>query len=455
LSALHPGLEVLQADELARAEPLAKLVEAEDVIQGPRGAKALAVQEIAEIHTLAELRQVQPIALPGGGEVRLGLAESGTDGGPWKLLYCLEKHTGAPMPRYYDEGPGERTALGSVYFTVKPPPLDIGRQAQREEELLADRVAYLRQQSAYANEPLYCGQVVTALRGTYEIRVYASNGQLIQRKKLQVMSPRSCYWLELADWGGERMARDPVEALPKFKGDSPIARVGDDVLLFGRYLFRLPGLLQPGDGAPTANPLPGGIPVNDRLAQAFHMDAPRPGEPPCHLQIYMESDDLVIRSRAVDLEDWEIERPFLARWWLNGQSVVPAHFALLAEEHVQRARAVRQRVQEMADSRQEPRLTERRYRFVLPHIFSSLRVGDRLELQVLYCPQEYDRLFETVFGEERLHGRAMLMDELSQSHVPLLSNRLEFTVTDANPDEPKVKPRPGHLPLPAIDEQGF
>ena len=101
---------------------------------------AAGADEIAVVRTVDELQKVKPVALAGGGEIRLGLAESGPDGGPWKLLYGLVKAGGGRdhVQRLRDE----LQPLGPVFFKVKSPrPVQEAREKQLEavREELAQR----------------------------------------------------------------------------------------------------------------------------------------------------------------------------------------------------------------------------------------------------------------------------------------------------------------------------
>lgn len=376
------------------------------------------VDEIATVQTLAELWRAKPIQLPDGGEVRLGLAPSGTDGGPWQLLYCLKKQTDAGTATKRGASREEnRESLGPVRYTIElPSHLEGARQAK------VARVLAQQFQPAGAGAQLHCGRVVTAYRGKYTVRVYSVADQLLAQKTFEVRSPRLGYWLELAEAGA--MLPSPSAAVPSFDGERPMTVPAVDP----RSLPAMDNLL------PEMNLLPGGIPSAWTNGQELPA---RAGEPKYPLYLSMENGELVIQSVAVDLEDAPVKQAFLARWWLNGQVVLPARDREAAplfsqSEKLQQRQAVRAGT-----------LTEKRLRFTLPRLFESLRNGDRIRLQVLYCSHGYALLAEAASG---LSDERKLSVLTGRFLGPWLSNPLEFLVTDADPQSPQVKVRPGSPP---------
>lgn len=95
-------------------------------------------------------------------------------------------------------------------------------------------------------------------------------------------------------------------------------------------------------------------------------------------------------------------------------------------------------------------VTERRWRFLLPPIFKTLRVGDHIRMQVLHCPQGYDWLSEAAGGGGDALLRAKAPDE-EKLNVPVMSNPLELVVTDATSGKAKAKVRPGQPKLQPLE----
>jgi len=376
------------------------------------------VDEIATVQTLAELWRAKPIHLPDGGEVRLGLAPSGTDGGPWQLLYCLKKQTDAGAATKRGASREEnRESLGPVRYTIELPSHPDGARQAKVVRLLAQQ-----KQLADAGAQLYCGRVVTTYRGKYAVRVYSVADQLLAQRTFEVRSPRLGCWLELAEAGA--MLPSPSAAVPSFDGERSMTVPAVDP----QSLPATDNLL------PEMNLLPGGIPSAWTNGQEL---SARVGEPKYPLYLSMENGELVIQSVAVDLENGAVERPFLARWWLNGQVVLPARDREAAPLSSQ-SDILRQREAVRAGT-----LTEKRLRFTLPRLFESLRNGDHIRLQVLYCSHGYDLLAEAASGLSDERKASLLTDRFMG---PWLSNPLEFLVTDADPQSPQVKVRPGSPP---------
>jgi len=136
------------------------------------------------------------------------------------------------------------------------------------------------------------------------------------------------------------------------------------------------------------------------------------GEPDAKhsLSLTLDGDRFVIESDGPEMvlwPDWHL----VARWWDNGNPVTPPkldHFIWR-----QLGRLVRW----------GKRMT---VAFGLPDDLGPVKPGDRLAVQVLYAPAGYDFIVE---GPARQMNRPVAGDRASR--VPLLSNRLEFTLTAA------------------------
>src|SRR5688500_16661696 len=75
---------------------------------------------IPNVSSLEELSALEPVKLK-DWTVKLGLGDSGRDGGPWVVLYCLAEHTGKPgaaKMRLGGDFHGER--LGPVFWSLRP-----------------------------------------------------------------------------------------------------------------------------------------------------------------------------------------------------------------------------------------------------------------------------------------------------------------------------------------------
>lgn len=398
---------------------------------------AVADDGIADVRTLDELQKVKPVALPGGGEIRLGLAESGPDGGPWKLLYGLVK-SGRGENRI-QRSHAELQPLGPVFFKVKSP-----RPGQSALSKAQSLVELAKKENPEGVMDLYCARVMTAFPGKYELAVQDAAGRVLQKKTFNVSRVRSAYWLELAGPDDKTLVQRPTECVPNFDGSQVIGQVSKEGLMFGMALFQFTELAKPGNRAPLANDLPGGIPLDDRLESVFDVVKHEPGHPPFRLLLGINGDELVVQSVAIDLESLEEEDSFLVRWWLNGQPVLPVRSGVAEQEKPVQKREIRERFQKKLD--EHGTVTERRWRFVLPPIFKTLRVGDQIRMQVLYCPRGHMWFSDAADGSG---AEAFLWSALSPytPNVPVLSNPLELVVSDATVGKAKASVRPGQPKL--------
>ena len=401
---------------------------------------AMAGDEIVEVRTLDELQRVKPVALAGGGEIRLGLAESGPDGGPWKLLYGLVKSGDAGND--IQSSRGNRQPLGPVFYTVKPP---LALEARAKLEVAKD----LRNQARHADgQDLFCARVLTALPGKYELKVHDAEGRVVQKKTFEVSRVRSAYWLELAGPDDREMTQRPSASVPKFDGSEAIAQMNKERLWFGGASFRLADLAKVANKAPLANDLPGGIPLEGRLEGVFNRNKSESGKTPFPLLLGMDGDELVVQSVAIDLDEID-DGPgtFLVRWWLNGQPVLP--------ERLREAKSdeAKPRIEQQAKKMEEEEaVTERRWSFNLPPIFKSLRVGDHVRMQLLFCPQGSELFSEAASGGGDEMLRSLQEQSGTSPPVPVLSNPLELVISDANLVKPKARVRPGQPKLQPLKE---
>ena len=398
---------------------------------------AVAGDDIAEVRTVDDLQKVKPVALAGGGEIRLGLAESGPDGGPWKLLYGLVK---AGDGRNHVQRLGDDLQpLGPVFFKVKSP-RPVEAALKRAEALMELE----KEEINRGGMDLYCARVMTAFPGKYELAVQDAAGRILLKTAFEVSRVRSAYWLELAGPDDKALAKQPFECVPRFDGSEAIARMGKKGLKFGGAVFQFSELAKPGNRAPLANDLPGGIPLDGRLESVFNQIKREPGQRPFPLLLGMDGDELVVQSVAIHMDITVVENPFLARWWLNGQPVLPEPPRTVERDE--------EKVKQTCHCNWEVgTVTERRWRFLLPPIFKTLRVGDHIRMQVLYCPQGFELLSEAEGGGGQEMLREIQVESDTSPTVPVLSNPLELVVTDATAGKAKAKVRPGQPKLQPLE----
>ena len=348
-------------------------------VSGAVRAAAADVPEIAIVRSVEELRQAAPHRLGNGWEIRLGLADGGAEAGPWKLLYCLARWVGEGEPRIHIEGAVEGKMLGPVFYTVRMP----GRERRALAKMAMAAMA--------GGEGLYAAVVPVAWRGEFDLDVFAAQGELVARRRLAVKAAEPCYWAQFA-LGRERLVlkgaapwvvrREVAAAIPQFSEALSLWPANAK-----REALRL---------AEGGEPLPGQVPSR---------------HPAHRLTLALEDDAFAIRSK-VKMVVWG-DRRLLARWWVNGKAILPPRpdgvEALRVGRAVTRGKSVR-------------------VAFALPGFLGTPRAGDRIGLQVLYSPAMIRPLPKARAEEELLH--ALADADVRNARVPMLSNRLDFLLTE-------------------------
>jgi hypothetical protein len=176
--------------------------------------------------------------------------------------------------------------------------------------------------------------------GTYRVRVTHRKGHTLAEAKLEGTADLIHPWVPLPGFGVRKDPRGPDAgiALPRWDHLGPVGFVG-------------PGKVKAGD-------LPTFLPAD-----------PRPG-----FRIAREGDELLIRSE----EPFTASHPgyhLLARWWVNGKPFVPEQ----VDEFP--GRVIRGPVFKRKKLRVPLRFDPRRL---------GAKAGDKVGLQILYCPEEWD-----------------------------------------------------------------
>jgi len=367
----------------------------------PQGVRS-GVPEIARVSTFAELKAVDPVVLAEGWEIRLGLSDSGPDGGPWKLLYCLERYADVAET---DESRGIRetefptTPIGPVRFSVDDPDSPPG-----------ERYASLAgQEHGFGRDALYCALIPTAWRGDYRIRVYANDGRILRQTILRVEESRPSYWIPFA------AEQDMTEGSGDNDGESP-AEVPDDEVtasyprISGSNCIWLCARAPEGvDGEPLPGRLPG-----PGAKSLFDLPEENGKWGSCPLRLSVDGDVIRIDTPKPVLGSSHAGH-LLARWWLNGQPVA-ATLAQLPWGRLYRGSA--------------GSVAGYRLAFHVPE-FVRASAGDRIGLHVLYSPGGFRPLTsERVASVEVIiHGLVRDPPLDPRELVPLLSNQIEFTAT--------------------------
>ena len=149
--------------------------------------------------------------------------------------------------------------------------------------------------------------------------------------------------------------------------------------------------------------LPGTLPCDPRWLNPAPWPKNLPATP---LQLTLDNGQFVIKAGGRQLIDWP-DWHLLARWWVNGQ---PVEAPRPIQPHARQA------------ARQVTATATFRIAFGYPDALGSVKSGDKLALQLMYAPE-----FEELAADAQTAGHISIVDH--QLATPLLSNKLEFTLT--------------------------
>jgi sugar phosphate isomerase/epimerase len=313
---------------------------------------------IAVVKTWKDLQSEPPITLGDGVKVRLGIS---ADKGPrWSgaFLYCL---TEGYVPASGGRGP---VPLGPVHAAFT-----FGNAKSLPEQ--ADWGAAKKKGGWPMGSYLFVRVLPVNRVGTYHVRVMHAKGRLVAEAALEGTRDDFHPWMPWFFLGEveELAEQNPAAgiALPTWSRFGPVG-------------FAEAGEILPGD-------LPTVIPA-----------APKPG-----FGISFDGDEVVIHANT----EFTASRPelhFLARWWVNDKPFVPAQ--------------VKKSWEMMGYGLV---LQEKDLRVPLGFAPDRLgaKPGDRIGLQLLYCPGGWN------WCSGRGHGA------FRGSEVPWMSNRIDFVA--ANP----------------------
>ncbi|MCX5660820.1 MAG: hypothetical protein NTW19_14025 [Planctomycetota bacterium] len=382
------------------------------------------VPAIVDVASLADLRKTEPLRLSEDWTVRVGLAGSGEEGGPWSLLYCLATWTGKGKDKQpFDFVADGRGVLGPICFSVTD-----GRDGRAgpkglEHARRLDEETPFGPQLSRGADRLYAAPVAMAWPGRYFVRITTRDGRPLLERELSFKQPRECNWQTFAHDGDPdhyfTTGGDHLAAYPAMSGRWPLAWLDGDTVMVGNNLIStcqrsprsLPATLPlTGDWDDLASGARFMVPhtsMNQEAQRLTELSADGARYP---LTLELHDDVLAIGSPQPVL--FWADYLMLARWWVNGVAVVPKRgsggFSIMLGRMVS------------YDS-------EAKVALRLPAGLGPLKVGDRVGLQVLYCPDGYHMLpaergqhfdAEPNFGPEPLG-------------IPLESNRIEFKVTKA------------------------
>jgi len=351
---------------------------------------------IPDVAALEALEAFEPHRLATGWEVRLGLGEAGADAGPWRLLYCLARYVGDDAkPSFSVDGKVYGRLLGPVFCTTSGE---------------ARAVSQMAMWASAPREGLFCSLVLVAWEGAYKLRVVSPKGRTLAQRELVVKTPRPCPWQQFAR-GRRTLAREgepsccvrakAYAACPSFGECASIWPPSDRQVEFA--------------ARQGGTPLPGRIPLGgpwEELLGAKEVRQLREGERRHPLRLTLDGKAFVVRA-GVKMVDWP-DLHVLARWWVNGRPVIPKRSEGM--EMIQLGRLLSY-------------AREMKVAVGWPDSLGNLGEGDKVGLQVLYSPGMTEQI-----PRKRADGKllcAAFAGDEDVARVPLLSNRIDFTITQA------------------------
>jgi hypothetical protein len=206
---------------------------------------------LVEIKSFDELEAVRPVRVAGEWDVRLGLADSSEDAGPWKLVWCLAEYVGKEMPtlRGLPSGIDGSEQLGPVLMRISDPDRVDQAALSLEGRLSVSRLLA-------AKKVLLAKAIVVAAKGRYCVDVFVHDGaaeRVIASQTIGIAVPRICYWHEFGRRRDDALDGElkwttlpnPMAAMPSFGGFEPVYEFGrnKELRAHGERPVRLPDLL--------------------------------------------------------------------------------------------------------------------------------------------------------------------------------------------------------------------
>jgi len=178
-------------------------------------------------------------------------------------------------------------------------------------------------------------------------------------------------------------------------------------------------------GRPQGIPLPGRLPVEEFYKRQMRPPNTNFKMPFELLKVSLGKNakiEVILKRR---LTNKRLDEVLLARWWVNGRAVKPppADFKLAREEMQEMFEAIREEVDPTTSIHVDlPSLPQ--------HV--KAKAGDLISLQLMYCPGGSEVFPVTRHGgvREQLKMMIEIWGGIRGTNVPLLSNRLEFKLTN-------------------------
>jgi hypothetical protein len=133
--------------------------------------------------------------------------------------------------------------------------------------------------------------------------------------------------------------------------------------------------------------------------------------PALALSLALDGGAFIVKSPKATFTNRDPDK-LLARWWVNGAAVssqvMPAQRAMQQTGQVQPTDTIT-------------------VRFGLPDFLGDLRSGDRIGLQLLHSPEGFDPAPSGIMQMQQW----LMQAQTEHDEWPMLSNRIEFEMTDA------------------------
>lgn len=314
--------------------------------------------ELVEVKTADDLQKQPLINVPGVGDVRLGIGPMDADLGPWRIVYCLLEKE--------DNKEIER----AHHHPPRGEEFDLGRlRIGVEWERMMVQAEDITKMARLALKLPVVHQTVIPIfnTGKVTISVYAPGGPVIASTTMTIDKRIDSPWQQFAMLRGEKAGDGEPETV--------VAKADDRVV---------PQLETTRAWAPEKRETLG--PIEPRL------------------KLSLKDGVFTIDSgerKMIDMPDENL----LARWWVNDK---PATQAGLKQQQAA-ARAVRE-------------TSMLQVLFGLPDNLKAAKAGDKVTLQVMYCPEG----FQSVGMKQ-----AMKSHDSPDAMGLAVSNKLEITLTDA------------------------
>jgi len=363
--------------------------------------------EIADVHSLAQLKAVEPIHMASGWDIRLGISDGGAEAGPWDLIYCLVDWNDGDRP-IVEYAPND---FGPVHVQVAfdSPSLSEANRAERDMASMT---------SAHR---LYINAFPVAWKCTCYVHAYLNDRTPVAQKKIDISSVKPCYWATVATYKNVGDPGDVTKPVAQFVHDSYAAMPG--------FPSMLPAVLDPAEDSadnakrPAGNYLPGAVPVNEhwisfggKPSQATRpIDATRPSYP-----VSVQIEGGVFRIARVDGQAFGSNpRNLLARWWLN-------------DKPVEAPRATHQLFMEQATQMlgMWQNGTALSIEEGIPAWLGAVKAGDVVGVQFLCSAANPSLICENATSQfGMMQQLEAVWNQDRQAQIPLLSNKITFAVT--------------------------